>query len=58
MLAGIAVGIFTDPKDAVKKCTKAVTTVVPNPESTEKYAKLFQTYQKIHDVLAPIYRER
>lgn len=58
MLAGIAVGIFSDAKDAVAKCVKRVITVEPIPENTAQYAKLFQTYQMIHDVLAPIYRER
>ena len=58
MLAGIAVGIFADAKDAVAKCVKKVATITPNPENTAKYAKLFQTYKQIHDALAPIYRER
>ncbi len=58
MLAGIAVGVFADAKDAVSKCVKRVATVQPNPENTEQYAKLFQTYKLIHDALAPIYRER
>ena len=30
----------------------------PNPENTEKYRKVFETYKKIHDALAPIYQER
>jgi len=58
MLAGIAIGVFADAKDAVKRCSKIVATVKPNPENTEQYAKLFEQYKKIHDALAPIYRER
>ena len=58
MLAGIAVGVFADAKDAVQKCVKKVATVEPDPQNTEQYAKLFETYKKIHDALAPIYRER
>lgn len=58
MLAGIAVGIFADAKDAVSKCVKRVATVTPNPENTETYAALFKVYKKIHDALAPIYSEK
>lgn len=58
MLAGIAIGIFADAKDAVQKCVKKVATVQPDPKNTEQYAQLFETYKKIHDALAPIYRER
>lgn len=56
MLAGIAVGIFADAKDAVARCIKETDTVYPNPENTEKYRKIFEIYKQIHDALAPIYR--
>ena len=58
MLAGIAVGVFKDPDDAVKKCVKAVDVTYPNPENTPKYRKVFEDYKKIHDALAPIYQAR
>lgn len=58
MLAGIAVGIFKDAEDAVKKCVKQTDIIYPNSENTEKYRKVFETYKKIHDALAPIYNER
>ncbi len=58
MLAGIAVGVFNDAKDAVKKCVKEVEVTYPHPENTAKYRKVFETYKKIHDALAPIYNER
>ena len=58
MLAGIAVGVFKDADDAVAKCVKEVDVTYPNPENTEKYRKVFETYKKIHDALAPIYNER
>lgn len=58
MLAGIAVGVFSDAVDAVNKCVKVKDTVAPNPKNTEKYAEIFKTYKKVHDALAPIYRER
>lgn len=58
MLAGIAAGVFSDAKDAAKKCVKPLDTVCPNAENTEKYKKLFLEYKKIHDALAPIYDAR
>jgi len=58
MLAGIAVGVFKDANDAVKKCVKEISFTYPNPENTAKYKKVFETYKKIHDALAPIYNER
>ncbi len=57
MLAGIAMGVFTDPSDAVAKCVKEADIVYPNPENTAQYRKVFERYKKLHDALAPIYRE-
>lgn len=58
MLAGIAVGVFGDVSEAVNKCVKEKDITYPNLENTEKYRKVFETYKKIHDALAPIYSER
>lgn len=58
MLAAIAVGVFKDAEDAVKKCVKQTDITYPNKENTEKYHKVFDTYKKIHDALMPIYHER
>lgn len=58
MLAGIAAGVFKDAGDAAEKCVKPVDITHPNPQNTEKYREIFKTYKKIHDALAPIYRER
>ena len=58
MLAGIATGVFENACDAVQKCVKQVDITYPNPENTEKYRKVFESYKKIHDALAPIYKER
>ena len=58
MLAGVACGVFKDAEEAAAKCVKEVDTVYPNPENTVKYRKLYEEYKKIHDALAPIYRER
>ncbi len=58
MLAGIAVGVFDSPEDAVKKCVVETDITTPNLENTKKYNEVFKTYKKIHDALAPIYQER
>ncbi len=58
MLAGIAVGVFESPKDAVSRCVKFISETKPNLENTEKYRKVFEEYKKIHDALAPIYNDR
>lgn len=58
MLAGVAMGVFASPEDAVKKCVKETEVIRPNPENTEKYRKIFAEYKKVHDALAPIYDAR
>jgi xylulokinase len=58
MLAGVACGVFASPKDAVEHCVKPDTVTHPNLENTAKYSEIFETYKKIHDVLAPIYHEK
>ena len=57
MLAGVAVGVFQSPREAVEKCVKQKDVVFPNRENQEKYQALFARYKKIHDALAPIYHE-
>ena len=58
MLAGIAVGVFANAKDAVAHCVKESDIVTPNFDNTEVYARIFEDYKKIHDALAPIYGDR
>lgn len=58
MLAGIAVGVFKDAKDAVSRCVKAKDITEPDLENTAKYAVIFEEYKKIHDALAPVYGQR
>lgn len=55
MLAGLAVGVFSSPEDAVKKCIHVNRCVRPCGEEHATYAKLFERYVRIHDALAPIY---
>ena len=58
MLAGMACGVFKDANEAAQKCVKETGVVIPNPENTEKYLKVYKEYKRIHDALAPIYRDR
>lgn len=58
MLAGVAIGVFDSPLDAIARCVKAKRLTEPNPKNTEQYAEIFEEYKKIHDALAPIYGER
>lgn len=57
MLAGIAVGIFADPKSAAAQCVKPLATVQPNPENTAKYQEVFKAYKNVQAALAPIYHK-
>ena len=55
LLAGVGIGLFADPKDAVARCLHIDRTIAPNPEAAAQYAALFSRYRAIHDALAPIY---
>lgn len=58
MLAGVAMGVFDSPQDAVKACIKAESVTVPIAENTKKYEKIFEEYVAVHDALAPVYGAR
>lgn len=55
MLAGVAVGIFASHQDAVEKCVRVSSTVLPNPETFAFYEKQFEHYKQIQAALTPIY---
>ena len=55
MLAGIAVGVFKSPEQAVSKCNKIVSKTVPNSENTSRYKELFKKFKAIQKALEPIY---
>ncbi len=58
MLAGIAIGVFADPLDAVTRCVREVGITEPNSTRTAQYAEIFEEYKRIHDALAPLYDAR
>ena len=57
MLAGVALGVFKDAKEAASLCIKEKSITVPCPENTEKYRKIFERYKRIAEALSPIYHE-
>ena len=58
MLAGVAMGVFASPLEAVKACIKEECITLPIEENTVKYQQLFEEYEAVHDALAPIYQKR
>ncbi len=58
MLAGVAVGVFADPADAVAHCVRETGVTVPCSENTARYRQVFEEYKRIHDALAPLYDAR
>lgn len=57
MLAGVAIGVWKNLSEAVEKCSKTLSVTKPCADNTEKYNAIFKKYKKIHDALAPIYKE-
>ena len=56
LLAGSGVGIFSDPREAVRRCLRIDRELAPDPGTAETYRKLFASYKGIHDAMAPVYR--
>ncbi len=57
MLAGVAVGIFTDHSDAVKHCVHEAGVTQPDPQGVAYYNERFSLYKEIVAALAPIYHK-
>ncbi len=55
MLAGVAIGIFESPVQAVQLCNQVVSETYPNAENTKKYAEVFKRYKAVQKALEPIY---
>jgi len=56
LLAGVGIGLFTDVREAVKKCSKIEKKFEPNNENKEKYVELFNIYLEVHDKLKDVYK--
>jgi len=57
LLAGVGVGVFADEVSAVRQCLKFDRTLTPDPTGAAFYARQFDRYRRLHDVLAEVYRE-
>ncbi len=57
MLAGVAMGIFTDFDDAVRNCCRTCSFIEPDAQRHEDYGGIFTIYKQIQAALAPIYHQ-
>jgi len=57
MLSAVALGIYSDLKEAKKAFVKANKTFTPDPERARKYAKYYQAYKKIYENIRPLVDE-
>lgn len=57
MLAGVCIGFWSSPENAVATCNEQLSVTEPNPENTKLYEKVFEKYKKVHDALVDIYHE-
>lgn len=57
LLAGVGIGVYSSFKEAIEKCAKIETTVIPNKTHYKKYNKYFSLYKEIHDQLMPVYHK-
>lgn len=56
LLAGIGTNVFSNEKEAVKRCLSFERELAPDTENAEFYARQFTRYRKIHDVLSEAYK--
>lgn len=57
MLAGVASGVFESFDQSVEICTKTGETIFPDTKNRDVYRKGYEFYKRIHDAMAPIYRD-
>ena len=57
LLAGVAIGVFADPVEAVERSVRTGPAVLPRPDVVARYARWFPLYRAIHDALAPSYTQ-
>jgi len=57
MLAGVAIGLYSDLRKASEFFVKERKTYVPNPEKAEIYKKYYNAYRGIYNAVRPIIEE-
>ena len=58
MLAGMAVGVFRDAKEAAQRCVAEKSVILPDMEKNRVYADIFEEYKEVQRVLVPLYEKR
>ena len=54
LVAGIGVGIFKSPEDAVERCVTVLDRVEPDPKRHALYGEFFAIYKQAQAALAPL----
>jgi xylulokinase len=54
LLAGVAVGVFHDLEDGIKKTVRIKKTVTPDRKMVEKYSEPQLMYERLYKSLAPV----
>jgi xylulokinase len=54
LVAGIGVGVFASPQDAVAKCVRFLDRAEPDAENRQFYSKLFGIYKDAQAAIAPL----
>jgi xylulokinase len=54
LLAGVGVGVFATPEEAVSRCVRLLDTCPPNADQHAFYSKLFSIYKDAQAALAPL----
>jgi xylulokinase len=54
ILAGIGTGLYKDPAHAYRRVRKPAKTYTPDLALTDKYHRLFETFQKLHPALREV----
>lgn len=54
LIAGIGIGAFASPEDAVSRCVRIASHAEPDPARHRFYSELFQIYKDAQALLAPI----
>lgn len=57
LIGGVGCGVFSDERDAIKKCARIQSTIKPNMKNHEKYQKLFKIFSKSQKLLVEINHE-
>ncbi len=54
MLTGVAVGAFTDLKEAAAIMVRQRETYYPDPQRHEQYMRIYERYKKVYDAVRPL----